>query len=163
MVRRPSVGRPQYLNISETAWPINAKFLMECRWVGGTNVCLQHLGHMTNMAAMPVYGKNPSKIFFSRTRRPNSTKLGILHRGLQLTIGYTNDDPGLTWTYLTARSNFVIWVFPQEKVKTVEFSETIAASDLKICRSRHISVFMKVCEIKMFSGINGPIFLRLGI
>ena len=24
-------------------------------------------GHMTKMAAMPIYGKNPSKIFFSRT------------------------------------------------------------------------------------------------
>ena len=24
-------------------------------------------GHMTNMAATPIYGKNPSKIFFSGT------------------------------------------------------------------------------------------------
>ena len=24
-------------------------------------------GHMTKMAATPIYGKNPSKIFFSRT------------------------------------------------------------------------------------------------
>ena len=24
-------------------------------------------GHMTKMAAMPIYGKNPSKIFFSGT------------------------------------------------------------------------------------------------
>ena len=28
------------------------------------------LGHMTNMAAMPIYGKNLKKIFFSRTNRP---------------------------------------------------------------------------------------------
>ena len=26
-------------------------------------------GHMTKMATMPIYGKNPFKIFFSRTRR----------------------------------------------------------------------------------------------
>ena len=26
-------------------------------------------GHMTKMAAMPIYGKNPLKIFFTRTRR----------------------------------------------------------------------------------------------
>ena len=32
-------------------------------------------GHMTKMAAMPIYGKNPSKIFFSRTGGPISTKL----------------------------------------------------------------------------------------
>ena len=33
------------------------------------------LGHMTNMAAMPIYGKNLKKIFFSRTNRPMTLKL----------------------------------------------------------------------------------------
>ena len=41
---------------------------------------------------------------------------------------------------------FVIWAFPWEKVKTVDFSETIATSDLKVGRSRHVIEFMKVCE-----------------
>ena len=31
---------------------------------------------MTKMAAMPIYGKNPSKIFLARTSGPNFTKLG---------------------------------------------------------------------------------------
>ena len=31
-----------------------------------------------------------------------------------------------------------------EKVKTVDFSETKAASDLKVGRSRHLNVFMKI-------------------
>ena len=31
-------------------------------------------------------------------------------------------------------------------MKTVDFSETIAASDLKDGRSRHLIDFMKVCE-----------------
>ena len=31
-------------------------------------------------------------------------------------------------------------------MKTVDFSETIAASDLKIGRSRHLTEYMKVCE-----------------
>ena len=31
-------------------------------------------------------------------------------------------------------------------MKTVDFSETIAARDLDDCRSRHIIDFMKVCE-----------------
>ena len=30
-----------------------------------------------------------------------------------------------------------------EKVKTVDVSETIAASDLKVCRSRHLIEYMK--------------------
>ena len=40
-------------------------------------------GHMTKMAAMPIYGKNPSKFFFSGTTGPISTKLGMKHRGLE--------------------------------------------------------------------------------
>ena len=31
------------------------------------SVYINNPGHMTKMAAMPIYGKNPSKIFFSRT------------------------------------------------------------------------------------------------
>ena len=31
-------------------------------------------------------------------------------------------------------------------MKKVDFSETIAASDLKVGRSRHLIEFMKVCE-----------------
>ena len=31
-------------------------------------------------------------------------------------------------------------------MKVVDFSETIAASDLKASRSRHLIEFMKVCE-----------------
>ena len=62
---------------SKTTWLIKAKFYVEPPWVGGTKVCLRHLGHMTKMAATPIYGKNPSKIFFSRTGGPIFTKLGM--------------------------------------------------------------------------------------
>ena len=92
---------------SKTACPIKAKFYVEPPWVGGTKVCWRHLGHMTKMAATPIYGKNPSKIFFSRTCRLIFTKLGMQHRGLQPIIVCSNDDPGLTLTYFTARSNMV--------------------------------------------------------
>ena len=51
---------------SKAAWPIKAKFYEEPPWVWGTKVCSRHLGHMTKMAATPIYGKNPSKVF-SRT------------------------------------------------------------------------------------------------
>ena len=34
-------------------------------------------GHMTKMAAMSIYGKNPPKIFFSGTGGPISSKLGM--------------------------------------------------------------------------------------
>ena len=64
--RRPSsvVRRPfTFSNIfsSETAWPIKAKFYVEPPWEGGTKVCINGPGHMTKMAAMPIYGKNLKK------------------------------------------------------------------------------------------------------
>ena len=34
--------------------------------------------------------------------------------------------------------------FSIEKIKTVDFSETIAASDLKISRSRHLNEYLKI-------------------
>ena len=101
--------RPQcsYIFFSETAGPIKAKFYVEPPWVGGTKFCSRHLGHMTKMASMPIYGKNLSKIFFSGTSWPISMKLGVKYRALLLIIVCSIDDPGMTLTYLTARSNFV--------------------------------------------------------
>ena len=81
---RPSVVRRRRMSstisnifFSETAGPIKAKFYLEPPWVGGTIFYSRHLGHMTKMAATPIYGKNPSKIFFSRTGRRIFTKLGL--------------------------------------------------------------------------------------
>ena len=87
---------------------------------------------MTKMAAMPIYGKNPSKIFFSRFDGPISMKFGLQHWGLLPIIVCSNGDPGVTLTYFTTRSNLVTLAFQWEKVKTVDFSETIAACDLKV-------------------------------
>ena len=59
--RRPSVSvRPPFSKIffSETAWPIKAKFYVEPPWEGGTKVYINGPGHMTKMAATPIYGKN---------------------------------------------------------------------------------------------------------
>ena len=78
---RPSVvrGRSQCSKIffSETAWPIKAKFYVEPPWEGGAKVYINGPGHMTKMAATPIYGKNPSKIFFSRTGGLIFMKLGM--------------------------------------------------------------------------------------
>ena len=68
---RPSVVRPSsvvvrpftFSNVffSETAWPIKAKFYVETPWEGGTKICINGPGHMTKMAAMPIYGKTLKK------------------------------------------------------------------------------------------------------
>ena len=62
---------------SETALPIKAKFYVEPPLVGETNVCSRHLGHMTKMAAKPIYGKNPFKNLLLWNREPISMKLGM--------------------------------------------------------------------------------------
>ena len=55
--------RPHFSNIfsSETAWPIKAKFYVEPPWGGGTKVYINDPGHMTMMAATPIYGKTLQK------------------------------------------------------------------------------------------------------
>ena len=66
-----------------------------------------NLGHMTKMAALPIYGKNPSKIIFSETNRLISRKLGVRHRWLKYSNVYINHDPVMTLTKFMARSTWV--------------------------------------------------------
>ena len=57
--RRPSVVRLSTISnvfSSKTAWQIKAKFYAEPPWEGGTKVYINGQGHMTKMAAMPIYG-----------------------------------------------------------------------------------------------------------
>ena len=61
-------------------------------------------GHMTKLAAMPIYGKNPSKFFFSGTTGLISTKLDMMHRGLKDYDVIINHDLWMTLTFFTARS-----------------------------------------------------------
>ena len=61
----------------KTTYPIKAKSYVEPSWLGGTKVCFRYPGHMTKMAAMPIYGKYTSKIFFTRTGEPISMTLGM--------------------------------------------------------------------------------------
>ena len=121
---------------------------MKTPWVEGTKVCARHLGHMTKMADMPIYGKNPSKIFFSRAGRPIFTKHGMYHQGLQPIIVCSNDDPGVTFTYFTARSKLVTGFSMGKSENSGFFSNycIYAASYMKVSRSSHLIEYMKVCE-----------------
>ena len=51
-----------------TAWPIQAKFYVEPPLGWGDESLSNGLGHMTKMAAMPIYGKNLKK---SSSPEPN--------------------------------------------------------------------------------------------
>ena len=61
-------------------------------------------------------------------------KLGMQHQVLEYCQVCSNDDPGLTLTYFTARSNLVLYAFVWEKSKTMDFSETSVVCDVKVGR-----------------------------
>ena len=85
---------------------------MELHWERGTKICSKFNGpsNVTKMAAMPIYGKTPLKIF-SKTKRPMTLKLAIQHRRLGPDKIYLNDDLGVDLDLLTARSNLLLNAF----------------------------------------------------
>ena len=91
---------------------------MELLWDGGTKVCSNDPGHMTKMAAMPIYGKNLKKSSSPEPKRTMTLKLSMHHWVLEYYQICSNDDPGLTLTYFTARSNMVLYIVVWEKGKT---------------------------------------------
>ena len=68
-----------YYNIvfSEIIGPIELKFHVKTPYDKSAKIYTKYIGHMTKMAATPIYGKNLLKIFFSRTRRPVTLRLGM--------------------------------------------------------------------------------------
>ena len=133
-------------------------------WDGGTNVCSTGTGHMTKMAAMPLYGKT-LKIFFSGTKTPMTLKLDMQHWVLEYYQVCSNDDPGLTLIYFTARSNLVPYAFASEKGKAMDFSETIVVYDVNVGRCSQLNDYMNLYEYqKSRSFIDlGPRSLRFNI
>ena len=91
---------------SKSTRPIEAIFHVEPSWYGRMEMSINGLYHVTKMAAMPIYAKRTFKIFFSGTERPMNLKLGRQHRVFEYYQVCSNDAPGLTLTYFTARSNW---------------------------------------------------------
>ena len=67
-------------------------------------------GHLTKMAAMPIYGKITLKTF-PGTTGPILMKLCIKYQRPKPFIIYANYDPGLTLTYFTTRSNLQLRLY----------------------------------------------------
>ena len=72
------------------------KFHVKTTYDKLAKIFVKYFGHMTKMAAMPIYGKNPLKVFFSRTRRLMTLGLGMQHLGCGAYQVCSNDDPRLT-------------------------------------------------------------------
>ena len=90
-------------------------------------------------------------------------KLGMKHWGLRLYKIYINDDPGLTLTYFTARSNLVPYDFVWEKGKTMDFSETIVVYDLKLATDdqsdKKFLLTSKLCPLGAVCPCPGAIYM----
>ena len=107
--------------------PFNSISVILRRWKGeherlcAMKLCSNGPGHMTNMAAMSIHGKNLKQ---SSSLESNGWWPWKLHWALKYYQVCSNDDPGLTLTYFTARSNLVTYAFVREKSKTMDFLET---------------------------------------
>ena len=144
-----SVRRPHSLNSfsSETAWPIIVKFHMEPPWDGGTKVCSNGPDHMTKMAAMPIYGKNFKNLLL-RNQKADELETWYTALGAQVLPSCSNDDPGLTLTYFTARSNLVPYAFVWEKGKIMDLKlATDDRSDKKFLLTSKLYPLETVCSL----------------
>ena len=92
----------------------------------------------------------PFKNLLLRNQQADLHETWYVASGLQPIIACSNDDPRVTLTYFTARSFWLLFYgksfFYWEKVKTVDFAETIAACDLKIGRCRQLIEIINVGE-----------------
>ena len=130
----PNLSDSFFLNLfsSITTRRIEAKCHEEPLWNRGMKACSNGPGHMTKMAAMPIYGKNHLRCFSLGSERPMTLKLSIQHWVLQYYEVCSSDAPGLTVTCFMARSDLVPYAFVWEKVKTMDFLETIIVYGIKV-------------------------------
>ena len=57
--------------------PIELEFHVKTPYDKLAKIYAKYFGHMTKMATTPIYGKKHLKIFFSRTRRLMTLRLGM--------------------------------------------------------------------------------------
>ena len=81
---------------------------------------------MTKMAAMPIYGKNLKK---SSSLEPKADDLETwcASSGARVLPDCSNDDPGLTLTYFTARSIWSLMLLYGKKVKQWIFQKLLSS------------------------------------
>ena len=128
------------LAFSETTGPIKAKFyILAFRYKEMKN-WWHDASHMIKMAAMPIYSKNPLKIFFSRTGRPISTKLGNVASGTPAHHSLFKWWPWSDLDLFYSKVKFGNLGFSIGKSENCWFFRAIAACDLKPTEK------MNICE-----------------
>ena len=108
------------------------------------NKCSNGPGHMTNMAAMPIHGKNVKNFSLEpKVWWP---------RKLVCSIGYSSTTKfvqmmtlGWPWPFLQPCQIWSIMLLYGEKGKTMDFSETIVC-DIKVGRCSQLNEYMNLYE-----------------
>ena len=124
--RPSSVRRPHSLNIfsSETSRPISQiSYGASLGW-GNESLFKWYWSHDQDGRHADILVKSLKNLLL-QNQRPMILKLGMQHRVLEYYQVCSNDDPGLTLTYLTARSNLVPYAFVWEKVKQWIFQKLL--------------------------------------
>ena len=83
-------------------------------------------------------------------------RLIMHHRVLECFQIYSKDAPGLNLTYFMARSNLVPYAFVLEKVKTMDFAETIVVYDIKIGRCSQLKWIHEALWVPKVKVIHWP-------
>ena len=73
-----------------------------------------------------------------------SLKLGIQHRALEYYQVCSNDDPRLTFDLFTQRSTLVPHAFVWEKVKMIDYSETIEVYGIQVGMYSKLNEYMEI-------------------
>ena len=122
------------LNIWITIRLIEAKFHVELSWDGGTNDCSNGPGHITKMAAMPIYDKNHWKYFSLESKGLWPWNLVYSMSTRVLLQICSNNAPWLALTYLWQGQIWSPMLLYWKKVETMDFSETIVVYDINVGR-----------------------------
>ena len=80
----------------------------------GTKVCSNGPGHMIKIAAMLIYVKNLKNLLL-RKQKADDLEIWFASSGARVLPSCSNDDPGLTLTYFTGRSNMILYAFVRVK------------------------------------------------
>ena len=107
--------------------------------------CSNGPGHMTNMAAMPIYSKNLKNLLLWN-QKADDLESWYVASGDRVLPSLFKWWPWLTQTYFTARSNLVPLCFGMGKGKTMDFSETIVVYDVKVDRCSQLNEYMNFFE-----------------
>ena len=81
-------------------------------------------------------------------------KLGLQQQGLKLYKVYINDDPGLTLTYFTTRSNWVAYTFVSENLLQSHLMGKTCSKGLNWLNNCAYEIFLTQWDICPYLGAN---------